>query len=53
MVHGLEADAAELDAGIRNRDEPDLLVASADVRDVQAEHFQAFFELFNGEIFVL
>lgn len=46
----LEADAVVLDARIRNGDEPDSLVASADVGNVDAEHFQAFFELLNGEI---
>ena len=46
----LEADAVVLDARIGNRDEPDFLVAGADIRNVEAEHFQAFFELFDGEI---
>jgi hypothetical protein len=46
----LEADAAELEAGIRNGDEPNLLIAGADIWDVEAKHFQALFELFQGEI---
>ncbi|MEZ4681199.1 MAG: hypothetical protein R2932_43995 [Caldilineaceae bacterium] len=50
---GLEADAVVLDTRIRNGDEPDFLVAGADVRDVEAEHFQAFFELFDGEVVLM
>ena len=35
----LEAKAVVLDARIRNRDKPDSLVASANVGEVNAEHF--------------
>ena len=46
----LEADAAILDARIGHGDEPDFLVAGADVGHVETKHFQAFFQLFQGEI---
>ena len=46
----LEAEAVGLDAWIGNCDEPDSLVAGADVANGDAKHFQAFFELFDGEI---
>ena len=49
----LEADAVVLDAWIGDGDEPDFLVACGDVRNVDAEHFQAFFELFNGEVILV
>ena len=49
----LEADAAILDARIGHGDEPDFLVAGADVRDVETKHFQAFFQLFQGEIILV
>ncbi|MEZ4661399.1 MAG: hypothetical protein R2911_27935 [Caldilineaceae bacterium] len=48
----LEANAIVLDARIGDGDEPDFLVAGADVRDVEAEHFQAFFELFHQKSFL-
>ena len=49
----LEAEAIVLDAGIRNRDEPDFLVTGGDVGNVDAEHFQPFFELFQGEVILV
>ena len=49
----LEADAVVLDARIGNGDEPDFLVAGADVRDVETKHFQAFFQLFQREIILV
>jgi len=42
-----------LDAGIGNREDPDFLVASGDIRYVDAEHFQAFFELFDSEVILV
>ena len=49
----LEAEAIVLDAGIGNRDKPDFLVTGGDVRHVDAEHFQPFFELFQGEVILV
>ena len=46
----LDPDPAPFDARVRNVDEPDLLVAGGDIRDEDPEHFQTFFELFQGEI---
>ncbi|MEZ4614524.1 MAG: hypothetical protein R2867_03280 [Caldilineaceae bacterium] len=46
----LEADAVVLDARIGNGEDPDFLVAGCHIGYVDAEHFQPFFELFNGEI---
>lgn len=46
----LEANAIILDTGIRNGDKPDLLVAGADIGHVDTEHFQAIFQLLQGEV---
>ena len=46
----LDPDPAELDARVRDVDEPDPFVAGGDIWDVNPEHFQAFFELFQVEI---
>ena len=51
--YALDPDPFPLDAGIGDGDEPDLLVAGGDIGYVDPEHFQAFFELFDGEIVVL
>ena len=50
---GLEAEAIVLDTGIGNADEPDFFVAGGDVRNVDTEHFQAFLELFQGEVILV
>jgi hypothetical protein len=49
----LEANPVVLDAGIRNSDEPNFLVASADVGDVDAQGFQTSFQLFDGEVLIV
>ena len=49
----LEADAAILDARIGHGDEPDFLVAGADVGQVETKHFQTFFQLLQGEIILV
>ena len=46
----LETKAVVLDAWIGNRYKPDPLVTDGGVGNVDAEHFQSFFELFQGEI---
>ena len=49
----LEADAVILDARIGDGEDPNLLVAGRHVRYVEAEHFQALFELFDSEIILV
>ena len=49
-MFGLDPDPTELDARVGDVDEPNPFVAGGDVGDVNPEHFQAFFELFEGEI---
>jgi hypothetical protein len=46
----LEADEFQFKTGVVNRPPENFLAAGADVRDVDAEHFQAIFELFEGEV---
>jgi hypothetical protein len=46
----LEADEFQFNAGVVNRPPKHFRAAGADVRDVDAEHFQAIFELFEGEV---
>ncbi len=50
MMYTLETDAGCSPARIGNADAPYGVVAGAQVADGDAEHFQPFFELFNGEI---
>ena len=47
---GLETNPIVLGAGIVDRDKPNFLATNADVGHVDAQHFQAAFELFQGEI---
>ena len=49
----LEAEAVVLDARIRDTDKPDAFVTSADVGHVDAELFQAGFQLLDSEILLV
>ena len=46
----LETKAVVFDAWIGNGHKPDLLVTDGGVGNVNAEHFQPFLKLFQGEI---
>jgi hypothetical protein len=49
----LEANAIILDTGVRNCDEPNTLVAGADVGNVDTKHFQTILKLFQGEVILV
>lgn len=49
-ARSLETKAVVFDTRIRNGDEPDPLVTDSGVGNVNAEHFQPFFELFQGKV---
>ena len=50
---GLEAVASIFPARVGDGEDPDPLVASADVRNRDAELFQTTFQCFDGEILIV
>ena len=52
VTQSLETEPAILDAWVVDGPPEDFLAASADVGDDDAEHFQAVFQLFQGEVFL-
>ena len=52
VYHRLEADPAILDTGIVDGPPENALATGADVGDDDAKHFQAVFQLFQGEVFL-
>ena len=53
ILYILEADPVPLDAGIADVPPKYFLATGTDIRDIETEHFQAFFELFDGEIILV
>lgn len=47
---GLDPDPAPLDAGIVDGDPQNLFAAGCHIRDVDPQHLQPIFQLFQGEV---